>query len=293
MEGEANPSSEMAVGVQLLRGTVSPSWPRIRMAHVCVVTLMLFIMILGSVVMPTINEVTLKPSERFPPLAKAISFYSNIPIKLGLVHVFLYGCELYNDPANAERHIGQRLTTLWLQFFENPRWGQHFHMQLETFLQVIDILSREVEGKLPKRSRYPDFVHAGLAIIVALMMITNLVTSSAYHTFYEQTIGAAAAIVKLLFDYYVEVEFINPAIGASYTKPKALAGGALCTAVFVWCGRHLLSASLPVYLALLVHPTTLATVCFVGAWLTNYLFSSLSSLQVNQEKEKVNVATCF
>jgi len=246
---------------------VDSQWPRLRAAHLGVAASMLTVLVIGSLFFPTIDYVTLKPGPAFPPMAKSVAFYSNIPIKLGAVHVFLYGAELYFDPRNAERHIGQRLTTLWMQFFENPRWGQHFHMQIETALQVIDIFSVDAEREVP---RFPPMVRSVLGAIVWLMFVTNFITSSGYHTLEEQLIGAAVALLKLFFDYYYSTEHVNSQIGSSYTEPRALLGGVALTMVAVWFARAMFAATASIeYLALIMHPTTLATLCFLGARATH------------------------
>jgi len=237
------------------------SFPRFTSLHFALIVAMLALLLVGSWWMPMIDVVTLKPDHRFPGWLKALSFYSNIPIKLGVMHAFIYGAELFWDPRSAERHIGQRLTTMWMQFFENPRWGQHFHMQLETVLQLADIADRQVASKTGPY--YPTPVRIGFFAVAGLMAFTNLITSCCYHTLTEQLIGAALALFKIVcFDYFGKVEHVNHDIGTTYTDKRALALGVFATATIFFVFVPLLP---PAVSGVLHHPTSLATILFVKA----------------------------
>jgi len=259
----------------------SALWPRVSQLHMISIAAMIALVLIGSVAIPMIDHETLKPSTDFPTWLKAISFYSNIPIKLGLVHVVLYGYELYYDPQSAQRHLGQRLSTMWLQFFEHPRWGQHFHMQLETVLQVCDIFVRRDERLHPRPKpsgeNAPDPLALGLGAIAFLMALTNLITSCCYHTLSEQLIGAFLALGKLLaFDYHVDRERFNPLIGEVYTNPLVLVLSTVGVALLV-LGLQAVFAGFPVVLVTLMHPTTLATAVFLGCHAARSLLATANT----------------
>eukprot|EP00924_Labyrinthula_sp_SR-Ha-C_P003095 snap_masked-scaffold_50-processed-gene-1.62-mRNA-1 protein AED:0.20 eAED:0.20 QI:0/0/0/1/1/1/2/0/217 len=157
-------------------------------------TLMLSIMILGSYFFPTIDPVTLKPSDDFPLWLQTLSYYTNIPIKSGMLHFLLYAGEIFLiNKTLFFKHFGQRLTTLWLQLFENPRWGQHFHMQTEGLLQIIDIfvyLQKQPEDKKINLNK-------------------------------EQVIGAIICYIKIFFDYS-HFEHVNYRIGSTFQLENKL-----------------------------------------------------------------------
>lgn len=246
-------------GAVIARAVLDERLPRFTQRHVLGVLVMVLLMVVGSVLLPMMDAETLKPHQGFPAWLRQVSYATNVPIKLGVAHAFLYGCELALDPESGERHIGQRLTTLWLQFFEDPRWGQHFHMQLETVLQVADAFDRDDNRVASKR--FPQAVRVVFAGIAAAMALTNLITSIGYHTFFEQMVGAVLAIAKLFFfDYLRDFEHINVSVGHAYTDLRALAGGVVLAALLCLVAT-LTDAS---WAKLAMHPTTLATTCFIG-----------------------------
>jgi hypothetical protein len=241
-----------------------PRWGR---EHTLALAGMTALVLFGSLALSWFDTATLKPSNDMPAWLKSVSHWSNLPIKLGLVHVFLYGVELWHDPRSGERHVGQRLTTLWLQLIEDPRFGQHLHMQLETLLQLCDVRDRQRRGLV---ARYPLWVQVGFLLIGLVMAVTNLVTSCCYHSLREQLIGLALAVAKLAaFDYLRATQDLNLRLGELYTIPGALvAGVALLVALvaLVW-----LTGADKEQWRLVLHPTTLATVVLVGCALAKAL----------------------
>jgi hypothetical protein len=148
-------------------------------------------------------------------------------------------------------HTGQRVTTLWYQYLQHHRWGQHLHMQVETLLQVLDLVtlgaivverrrgtrssatSDTVESskrqQLRRGYRERPVAQAFLAIVVLLMVIQNLITSSAYHTLAEQLVGYVLCCFKLAWDYTEAGSCFNSAVG----KPMASASNLLVSVVAV------------------------------------------------------------
>jgi len=224
--------------------------------HLIFVFVMFMIYIFGSYLLPTIDIKTLKPGPGFPQWLKAASYYSNIPIKLGVVHAAMFSLELYRSPKLFSRHVGQRLSTLWVQFFQHPRWGQHLHMQTETLLQVIDI------HHLKRCSNVEEDM---LKCVGFLMMFTNFVTSSAYHTFEEQTIGFVFALVKLCVDYSHFGAHLNSYIGSTLSTINTLGSGLVFFAFFFTLFNYVLAIEMAA--ELLVHPTVMATTLFTGGFL--------------------------
>lgn len=228
--------------------------------HAWGIVLMGALYILGSYTFPMIDHGTLKPNEDFPLWLKKLSYYSNVPIKIGAVHTCLYGIEFFRDRKLFSRHVGQRLTTLWVQFLEHPRWGQHLHMQTETLLQIFDIFSRS------KPKDFSDIEVWILRFFVVLFALTNYLTSMGYHTFFEQTLGFVLCLAKLWLDYTPFGLDLNSSIGDALNSLEAIVGGAVA----------LLLAHVLVYLSLqgtgryedafyfLTHPTGVASCMFLG-----------------------------
>ena len=236
------------------------SLPNITVLHVAIFQTMLGLLFIGSFIFPMIDLETLKPNQQFPNWLKTVSYYFNIPIKFGLVHSFIYVLELFWDTDSGKRHIGQRITTLWMQLYENPRFGQHFHMQLETSLQVADMFKREHK----KHVKYNYFFKAAFVMIIALMMVTNYITSSGYHTFHEQLIGAALASAKLIFfDYYKPIERINGKVGDVYTGFRTLVVGFVIALGLILISIILLG-SLSIHQDFIWHPTSLSSFMWIG-----------------------------
>lgn len=206
-------------------------FPRLSRIHIVLICCMLSVLVAAGALFPMIDLDTLKPNEFFPSKLRVASFYSNIPIKMGLVHAIMYGVELVLDPYSAKRHIGQRMTTLWMQVFENPRFGQHFHMQLETGVQVLDMFKRDHENYVI----YSWPIKAILCGIIVLMIFTNYITSCCFHTLEEQLVGALLALAKLtLIDYFRLCEPINKKVGSVYSNLRVLASGLVFALVSIF-----------------------------------------------------------
>ena len=250
------------------RPALVASHPRWGREHFAALAGMTALVLLGSLALPWFDAATLKPSSGMPAWLKAVSYWSNLPIKLGLVHAFLYGVELWHDPRSGERHVGQRLTTLWLQLAEDPRFGQHLHMQLETLLQLCDARERQRRGLV---SRYPPWVQLGFLLVALAMAVTNLVTSCCYHSLREQLVGLALALAKLVaFDYLRSTQDLNLRLGELYTIPGALAAGVALLAAVLATAWLLVGADKEQW-RLVVHPTTLASVVLLGCALAKAL----------------------
>jgi len=217
---------------------------------------MVFVMLLGSVHLSVIDELTLKPGSSFPRFLRSVSYWSNLHIKSGVVHLFLYGSELYFEGSRASVHIGQRLTTLWVQVLQHERNGQHLQMQTETLLQVVDIL-----GDDSRKSRYPFRVYQGFFMVAFIMIFTNLITSIGYHTFEEQAIGFGFYLAKAAVDYWEGSAFLNKEVGRPFTEPMGAFSGLLMVMALFAVNRYFLA------LPLLGNPTFLATILFVGAYI--------------------------
>jgi len=177
---------------------------------------MLFLMVMGSGPLAMIDDLTLKPNSDFPQALESISYSTNLFIKYGALHLLFFGVELIYDKETAARHIGQRFTTLWMQMFEHHRWGQHFHMQVETLLQVVDSLQH-------RKEKYPVYSRMFLIMIGFVMCLTNLITSIGYHTWREQLIGALLALLKVfLFDYSNSSSWVNYRVGFCFTNKRQI-----------------------------------------------------------------------
>eukprot|EP00514_Thraustochytrium_sp_LLF1b_P008971 CAMPEP_0184549790 /NCGR_PEP_ID=MMETSP0199_2-20130426/12307_1 /TAXON_ID=1112570 /ORGANISM="Thraustochytrium sp., Strain LLF1b" /LENGTH=301 /DNA_ID=CAMNT_0026944537 /DNA_START=144 /DNA_END=1049 /DNA_ORIENTATION=+ len=248
-------------------------WPRLTDGHLALSVMMISFMLLGSAVFPMIDHDTLKPSDEMPAWLKTVSHYSNIPVKLGAIHLVLYAAEMMVDQDLAERHMGQRMTTMWMQTIEHPRWGQHFHMQLEAVLQIADLLKRKRKGET---SQFPSFLHVLLGVFAFIMVVTNFVTSCCYHTLSEQVIGAVLACVKLVgFDYWQDMENINVKVGQAYTPITIPA--AACTFFAVSSIVSAISSHDSVSSMLFVHPTGQASFFWAISWLTKYALDNLNN----------------
>lgn len=198
---------------------------------------MLFSTILFATLFSTIDSTTLKPSNDFPPNLKKFSDLTNIPIKVGLFHFLLYFFEANLFPTILPFHIGQRLSTMWLQAFENPRWGQHFHMQVETLLQLIDLEQQAQNKSLPQHG-FMTFFRVFSGFFMLTMIFTNCVTSSAYHTLKEQLIGAFLAFIKLIYDYSEIGNQVNFYIGRAFVNDISLT---IVSFIFVYSSFIILS----------------------------------------------------
>ncbi|KAH9246830.1 hypothetical protein BASA81_015608 [Batrachochytrium salamandrivorans] len=154
----------------------------------------LVVMVFGS--MSLMDEVTLKPSLRFTGPVKQLAYWTNIPIKFGLVHFVLYLVEYLVVQNNllTYSHVGQRMTTLWFQLVQHKRDGQHLQMHLETLMQVCDLWS----VTLGNCSLWLRVMLLGMVLGV---FVQNAVTSLAYHSLVEQLLGLGLFLCKyLLFD---------------------------------------------------------------------------------------------
>jgi len=243
-------------------------FPRLSVIHMYGLAVMLVLMVIGSFVFPMMDPDTLKPNEFFPSGLEIASFYFNVPVKLGLIHLIVYGLEYMHDSLSFERHIGQRLTTMWLQHFENARWGQHFHMQTETLLQVIDMLSRDHRNQTPRK--YNVVIKTVLLLIALLMIVSNFITSTGYHSFYEQMLGALFTLFKVFgFDYLAVFQHVNETVGAAYDSKRNM-----ITGIIVLSSVLCLVFVLGLYQELrdfVLHPTVLATILFLGCNLGKFL----------------------
>lgn len=235
------------------------------MLHLQCVALMGLIFVVGSIGFPYIDRSTLKPNDSFPSWLKAVSYAVNVPMKLGLFHMVLYGIELFRDHHIFTFHTGQRLTTLWFQFFQHQRWGQHLHMQTETLLQIVDVYQSD------GFRTYTVAEKTVLASGACVLCVTNLITSVAYHTWEEQVIGYLITLAKLFVDYGYGTK-VNQKIGRSLRSWHALVGGFIAVAVIVALSKLMLSSSASkVVSAFMLHPTVLATGIFVAGFGYHYV----------------------
>lgn len=221
--------------------------------HLQAVALMGLVFVFGSFMVPTIDRETLKPSEDFPIWLKNLSRLSNVPIKIGFVHAYIYAFEILRSPKLFPYHLGQRLTTLWVQFFEHHRWGQHLHMQVETVLQLVDLLGRDSYSAMERGVLYG---------LVGLFFFTNFITSTAYHTWEEQSIGFVIALVKLAVDYSVGAQW-NKMVGETMQSRLAIGGGLSLLALEYALVTYLFAST--EVSRIVFHPTIIATTLFTGA----------------------------
>jgi hypothetical protein len=115
------------------------------------------------------------------------------------VHFVLYFVELTlltlgDDTSLFATHIGQRLTTLWFQLLQPPRYGQHLQMHLETLMQIADCMNLHQVERKRMRWLYVFFGFISLGIY-----IQNALTSLAYHSMAEQTWGFGLFLAKYLY----------------------------------------------------------------------------------------------
>ena len=233
-------------------------------AHLQCVVMMGLIFVVGSVIFPRIDRTTLKPDETFPTWLKKLSSAVNVPIKLGVFHMCFYGIELFRDEDIFAFHTGQRLTTLWFQFLQHRRWGQHLHMQTETLLQIVDVAQ---SGAF---SSYSIPEKAVLAAGACMLCLTNLITSIAYHTWEEQAIGYLLTLAKLFIDYGVGHE-VNRTVGRSLRSWRAVFGGVVTVAIVVVLSKVAVSTELSeAIVEFMLHPTVLATSVFAAGFLYHH-----------------------
>jgi hypothetical protein len=226
---------------------------------------MFLVYTISSTYFSTIDLDTLRPKkdEMNADLLR-FSKWSNYYIKFGFMHLSLYALEFFrtskSSPLNKnnkntndifEFHIGQRLTTLWYQFFQNERYGQHLHMQIETALQICDDL-------FINKTAFPTTIERlYLYFIGFLMLFTNAVTSSGFHTFEEQTYGFIYCIVKLIYDYSNVGLIVNKQIGSTLSNLVQIVAG------FIFVGIGILFNELQ-----MLHPTVIATLFLLGGLVT-------------------------
>lgn len=126
-------------------------------------------------------------------------------------------------------------------------------MQVETLLQVLDLLicgaivvrkrsstrrgskntSEPLESskreRLRRAYRERPFVMVFLVTVAALMIVQNLITSSAYHTLAEQLIGFVLCCWKIAWDYSEAGSCFNWSVG----RPMVSASNLLTSGGFV------------------------------------------------------------
>ena len=191
--------------------------------HILYVTIFAAIAAVFSLALPTMDATTLKPAPgRMPRWLIDLSRATNWPIKVGLFHAIFYFIEWRNPRTRSEnlaQHVGQRATTLFIQCLQNPRWGQHLAMQLETCLQAGE-----------------NLVHAStlellfFLVAAATMLLQLAVTSSGYHTFEEQMLGLLSGIIKsVLIDRSVHIaRQVNGFIGGPFTSARNVYAACVC-----------------------------------------------------------------
>lgn len=194
------------------------------------------------------DALSLKPKAMHPAI-REVARITNIPIKLGMVHLAFYLVEFFRDPAMFQRHCGQRLGTLWWQFLlQNERWGQHLQMQIETCMQVADAMQRRDVAK------YSSLHLLLFAVITALLLCQAALTSLGWHDFDEQFKGFCLAIVKLAFDYSPLGQRLNFQLGTAFAVAVHWIGGSALVAA-----AHAVNDFAP------LHPTLTMTLFFAGA----------------------------
>lgn len=243
--------------------------PKVYRLHLILVSLaLLFAMAFSLPGISVMDPVTLKPHKGFNPTLKTIARVTNIPIKLGIVHGVLYMMEYIIDPELFKRHVGQRLTTLWYQLIQFPRFGQHLQMHVETLVQAADALySKKMFGNL--------LVRAVLWTVITGILVQDALTSLAYHSFTEQVVGFGLGIVKLLcFDWAARGSRINKAVGESLARGIQWIGGALSLS-----GGLLLNDFAP------LHPTLMATLLCIGGAATLLLLMRFKGIPLRRYAE--------
>jgi len=189
--------------------------------HVVMLSLAVFLGLIFA--MPNLSHfdpASQRPLTSMDPFIKHLARVTNVPIKLGAVHLCLYLIEFIKDPVLFRRHVGQRLTTLWWQMLQNHRLGQHFQMQIETCMQIADVLTRRSEARYNVGH---CVVFAGISILI---FCQAALTSLGWHNFNEQFAGFSLAMVKLLFDYSVQGTKLNDAVGGLLSIALHWVGGA-------------------------------------------------------------------
>jgi len=190
---------------------------------------------------------TLRPTPDFPAWVRAAAHATNVPIKLGVLHVALYATEFWYDRGLFRRHVGQRFTTLWYQLPQPPRYGQHLQMQLETLMQLCDALARR------EAAAYPLGAVVAIGGAGTVVMAQSALTSIGWHSMQEQSAGFALALLKLALDYSPYGVRVNERVGGSLSDAAQWAGGALMLGTgYVVNGFEAL------------HPTAVATLIFAG-----------------------------
>lgn len=223
------------------------TWPHVWMILLSALVVLVF----GS--MSVMDETTLKPSVKFTGPVKQLAYWTNIPIKLGLVHFGLYLIEYVVVQNNllTYSHVGQRMTTLWFQLVQNKRDGQHLQMHLETLMQVCDLWSVVRPQAV--------WLQALLIGVVLGVFVQNALTSLAYHSLAEQLLGLVLFLCKyLVFDLQPQGGgLVNYHLGALVMENKwRVAGGlGVLAVVLAWNEFHTF------------HPTAMATNMVVGGGL--------------------------
>ena len=217
----------------------------------CVLSLALCAVMTGCLLFPTINLATLKPGPGMSDWLLSVSRMTNIPIKLGILHGCLYFIEWSNGKSRGtvlSTHIGQRLTTLWVQGFQNPRWGQHLHMQIETMLQILEAMP--VVG---------TFGTLFLTSAFIALLTQAGITSSGFHTFEEQMLGFLSAVAKsVILDRLIPMAGrVNEFVGSPFRDAQNCLSGALAL------------ASLR-FIEVRATPTMIASALFAGAMASSF-----------------------
>ena len=232
---------------------IPPCFPLTR-SHVATLTLAtLTCLAMAHPSVSHFDAATLRPRDSLAGWVVAVGRATNRPVRQGLLHAAAYAVELGWDRLAGRRHVGQRLTTLWIQVAQHGRWGQHVQMQLETLAQVCDASARSKAGMVA----YPLPARVGMAALAVGMLAQVALTSVGWHSLHEQAVGVALGLGKLAFDYTATGSKINDRVGFALGEAVHWLGGFL--AVSAAYGVHGVAA---------LHPTVMATLLFVGGLLT-------------------------
>ena len=230
--------------------------PKVYRLHFLLLLLnFLTFVVFSSPYVSMMNPETLKPLPSFNPELKKMAHLTNIPIKLGLVHGFLYFFEFFLDIDLFRRHIGQRFTTLWYQLLQPERLSQHLQMQIETVMQLTDAL-------YSKNIREKKLLKGSIWIFIFAITFQNAVTSLGWHSLHEQSIGFFLVIMKLvLFDLSWNGSRSNVFIGESLASGIQWIGGMTTLGGGIFLNEYET-----------LHPTTMATLLFIGGAITLLVF---------------------
>lgn len=223
--------------------------------HIALFIFMGIVNYIASGYMSYIDELTLRPSHHFPKEVKWFCNITNKPIKYGVLHFVFYTMEFFKDKDQFQIHVGQRITSLWMQTLQHHRNGQHLQMQIETLLQIADcFFPRAIYSSSNGETKYTSILERAILLISASMLvITSILTSMAYHTHDEQMIGLGFAFLKLFFDYTIGIQ-VNGMIGQVLREAIQIAVG------FIALGITIATDMAPG-----MTPTAMATVIFGAA----------------------------